>query len=112
MTIARRKLLQLAAGILTFPVLTSTARAENYPVRPIRVIVPQAAGESEALVVEILEESQEAAGQRRGDARAASADGADILDGPLTDREAQAKPRAIETSLFERQKQGLQRTRQ
>jgi tripartite-type tricarboxylate transporter receptor subunit TctC len=44
MTIARRKLLQLAAGILTFPVLTSTARAENYPARPIRVIVPQAAG--------------------------------------------------------------------
>ncbi len=44
MTIARRRLLQLAAGIATLPVLVSTARAETYPARPIRVIVPQAAG--------------------------------------------------------------------
>ena len=44
MTIARRRLLQLAAGIATFPVLALTARAETYPARPIRVIVPQAAG--------------------------------------------------------------------
>ena len=44
MTIARRRLLQLAAGIATLPVVASTARAETYPARPIRVIVPQAAG--------------------------------------------------------------------
>jgi len=44
MTIARRRLLQLVAGIATLPVLASTARAETYPARGIRVIVPQAAG--------------------------------------------------------------------
>jgi tripartite-type tricarboxylate transporter receptor subunit TctC len=44
MAIARRRLLQLAAGIITLPVLASTARAENYPARRIRLIVPQAAG--------------------------------------------------------------------
>ena len=44
MTIARRRLLQLAAGIVTLPLLASTARAQAYPARPIRVIVPQAAG--------------------------------------------------------------------
>jgi len=44
MTIARRRLLQLAAGIATLPVAGSIARADTYPARPIRVIVPQAAG--------------------------------------------------------------------
>jgi tripartite-type tricarboxylate transporter receptor subunit TctC len=44
MTIARRRLLQLAAGIAALPVLASTALAEAYPTRPIRLIVPQAAG--------------------------------------------------------------------
>ena len=44
MTITRRSLLQLAAGIATLPVVASAAGAETYPVRPIRVIVPQAAG--------------------------------------------------------------------
>jgi len=44
MTIARRRLLQLAAGIAILPVAASTVRAESYPARPIRVIVPQAAG--------------------------------------------------------------------
>ena len=44
MAIARRRLLQLAAGIVTLPVMASTARAENYPARQIRLIVPQAAG--------------------------------------------------------------------
>ncbi len=44
MTIARRRLLQLAAGIAALPIVASTARAETYPARPIRVIVPQAAG--------------------------------------------------------------------
>lgn len=44
MTIARRRLLQLAAGIAALPVLESTASADAYPARPIRLIVPQAAG--------------------------------------------------------------------
>jgi tripartite-type tricarboxylate transporter receptor subunit TctC len=44
MTVTRRRLLQLAAGIATLPAAALTARAETYPARPIRVIVPQAAG--------------------------------------------------------------------
>jgi tripartite-type tricarboxylate transporter receptor subunit TctC len=44
MTIVRRRLLQLAAGIAALPVVASAARAEAYPARPIRMIVPQAAG--------------------------------------------------------------------
>jgi tripartite-type tricarboxylate transporter receptor subunit TctC len=44
MTIARRRLLQLAAGIAALPAVASTGRAETYPARPIRIIVPQAAG--------------------------------------------------------------------
>lgn len=44
MTIARRRLLQLAAGMAALPAIALPARAETYPARPIRVIVPQAAG--------------------------------------------------------------------
>jgi tripartite-type tricarboxylate transporter receptor subunit TctC len=44
MTVTRRRLLQLAAGIATLPAAALTARAETYPARPIRVVVPQAAG--------------------------------------------------------------------
>lgn len=44
MTVTRRRLLQLAAGIATLPAGTLVARAEAYPARAIRVIVPQAAG--------------------------------------------------------------------
>ncbi len=44
MTTTRRRLLQLAAGIATLPVTTLATRAEGYPMRPIRLIVPQAAG--------------------------------------------------------------------
>jgi tripartite-type tricarboxylate transporter receptor subunit TctC len=44
MTVTRRRLLQLAVGIATLPAAALTARAETYPARPIRVIVPQAAG--------------------------------------------------------------------
>lgn len=44
MNTTRRRLLQLAAGIATLPVTAFAARAEDYPARPIRLIVPQAAG--------------------------------------------------------------------
>lgn len=44
MTTTRRRLLQLAAGIATLPATTLVTRAEDYPARPIRLIVPQAAG--------------------------------------------------------------------
>ncbi|AMA57804.1 Bug family tripartite tricarboxylate transporter substrate binding protein [Bradyrhizobium sp. CCGE-LA001] len=44
MTIARRRLLQLAASVAALPLVVSPVRAETYPARPIRLIVPQAAG--------------------------------------------------------------------
>jgi tripartite-type tricarboxylate transporter receptor subunit TctC len=44
MTTTRRGLLQLAAAIATLPASTLAIRAENYPARPLRLIVPQAAG--------------------------------------------------------------------
>jgi tripartite-type tricarboxylate transporter receptor subunit TctC len=41
---ARRRFLQLAAGVAAIPSLARLARAQSYPVRPITLIVPFAAG--------------------------------------------------------------------
>jgi tripartite-type tricarboxylate transporter receptor subunit TctC len=40
----RRQFLHLAAGAAVFPTLSRTARAQVYPSRPVRLIVPSAAG--------------------------------------------------------------------
>src|SRR2546421_2979950 len=40
----RRKFLQRAAGAAAFPALSRIARAQAYPSRPIRIVVPLAAG--------------------------------------------------------------------
>ena len=40
----RRKFLKMAACAAAFPVAAPTARAQSYPARPIRVVVPVAAG--------------------------------------------------------------------
>ena len=40
----RRQFLHLAAGAAALPALAPTARAQAYPVRPVRIIVPFAAG--------------------------------------------------------------------
>jgi tripartite-type tricarboxylate transporter receptor subunit TctC len=40
----RRQVLHLAAGVAVLPVLSRTARAQTYPTRPVRVIVPCAVG--------------------------------------------------------------------
>ena len=44
MTIGRRQFVQLIAGAAALPVLTAPARAQVYPARPVRVVVPVAPG--------------------------------------------------------------------
>jgi tripartite-type tricarboxylate transporter receptor subunit TctC len=44
MTLARRRFLHLAAAATAFPLSARGAAAESYPARPVRVIVPVAAG--------------------------------------------------------------------
>ena len=44
MTIQRRRFLHLAAGAAVLPALPRVARADNYPSRPVRIIVPVPAG--------------------------------------------------------------------
>ena len=44
MIIPRRRFLHLAAGAAALPVMSGTARTETYPTRPVRAIVPLAAG--------------------------------------------------------------------
>jgi tripartite-type tricarboxylate transporter receptor subunit TctC len=40
----RRQFLHLAAGVAALPALSRMARAQNYPSRPVRIIVTVAAG--------------------------------------------------------------------
>jgi tripartite-type tricarboxylate transporter receptor subunit TctC len=44
MTLPRRRFLHLAAGAATLPVVSRSARAQAYPTRPVRLIVPYPAG--------------------------------------------------------------------
>ena len=44
MKIDRREFLHLAAGAITLPAVSRIARAQTYPSRPVRMIVPFAAG--------------------------------------------------------------------
>jgi tripartite-type tricarboxylate transporter receptor subunit TctC len=44
MTIQRRDFLQLAAGAVAVPALSRSARADTYPSRPVRIVVPYPAG--------------------------------------------------------------------
>lgn len=44
MKISRRRFLHIAAGVASLPAMSQIARAETYPARPVRWVVPQAAG--------------------------------------------------------------------
>jgi tripartite-type tricarboxylate transporter receptor subunit TctC len=54
MTISRRKFLRLAAGSGALPVLSRTAQAQAYPLRPVHIIVPFAAAGPNDIVARVV----------------------------------------------------------
>jgi tripartite-type tricarboxylate transporter receptor subunit TctC len=50
----RRQFLHLAAGAATLPVVSRVARAQTYPARPVRWIVPMAAGDTPDILARLL----------------------------------------------------------
>jgi tripartite-type tricarboxylate transporter receptor subunit TctC len=54
MKLRRRRFLQLAAGAVTVPAWSRSARAQTYPARPVRIIVGQAAGSSSDITARLI----------------------------------------------------------
>src|SRR4029453_9343459 len=54
MKLPRRKFLHLAAGAAALPALSRTARAQAYPLRPVRIIVGAAAGGSTDILARLM----------------------------------------------------------
>jgi tripartite-type tricarboxylate transporter receptor subunit TctC len=50
----RRKFLSLATGAAALPAVCRVARAQAYPVRPVRIIVGQTAGGGQDIVARLL----------------------------------------------------------
>jgi tripartite-type tricarboxylate transporter receptor subunit TctC len=57
MPVARRRLLHLAAGAASLAALPRTAAADNYPSRPVRIVVPYPAGIAPDIATRLLAES-------------------------------------------------------
>jgi tripartite-type tricarboxylate transporter receptor subunit TctC len=57
MKLPRRRFLRLAAGIAALPALSRVASAENYPTRPIHLIVPVPAGGTFDIVARLVAQS-------------------------------------------------------
>jgi tripartite-type tricarboxylate transporter receptor subunit TctC len=56
MKLGRREFLHLAAGIAALPAVSPVASAQSYPLRPITMIVPLAAGGGTDVVGRVLAE--------------------------------------------------------
>src|SRR5215471_11172743 len=54
MTLRRRTFLHLAAGAAALPAVSRTATAQPYPMRPVRIIVGQAAGSSSDITARLI----------------------------------------------------------
>src|SRR6267143_6411839 len=54
MKLPRRRFLHLAAGAAALPALSSLARAQGYPTRPVRIIVGFAAGGAADITARII----------------------------------------------------------
>src|SRR6185312_3091488 len=54
MTLLRRQFLQLAGSAVALPIASQLARAQNYPVRPVRIVVSYPAGNASDIIGRVV----------------------------------------------------------
>src|SRR5262245_9750006 len=57
MKLPRRKFLHLTAGAVALPAVSRMARAQAYPSRPVRIIVPFPAGQASDTIARLIGQS-------------------------------------------------------
>jgi len=70
MKLPRRTFLHLAAGAVALPAVARIATAQSYPTRPVRLIVPFAAGGGTDITARVRRARPAAHAHRRGQAEA------------------------------------------